>query len=43
MAMANLIKKENIYSKNEDNPSSCGNKMLSLIEFNNTMIRFECN
>lgn len=35
MAMANLTKKKNIYSENEENLASCRNKMLSLIEFNN--------
>lgn len=32
MAMANLIKKKNIYSKNEKNLPSCGNKTLSLTD-----------
>lgn len=41
MVMANLIKKKNIYSKNEEDLPNCTNKTLSLIEFNNT--RFKCN
>ena len=40
--MANLLKKQNIRSKKEENLPSYRNKMLSLTEFNNTT-RYKCN
>lgn len=40
--MANLLKKQNIHSKKEENLPSYRNKTLSLTEFNNNT-RYKCN